>query len=115
VNVISILMLLASTSFAAGKVTCESYTVPAGDGCNVCHGEKCSDGECEWDNGATSCTLAGCGYLPVKKRINPCSPKLIASIHRCDEKGCDVLLPDGLKGKTTKWPVEFGKVSEVCR
>jgi hypothetical protein len=49
-------------------------------------------------------------------QMDACAPKLIGSIHRCDEKGCDVLLVDGTKGKTTKWPVEFAMVHpEVCQ
>lgn len=55
-------------------------------------------------------------YLDQAIRPRICSPKLIASIHRCDENGCEVLLPDGTKGKTKKWPVEFAKVHpEVCQ
>ena len=44
-----------------------------------------------------------------------CGPNLIASIHRCDAAGCLVLLPDGTKGMARKWPVEFAKMTEVCK
>ena len=58
-------------------------------------------------------------YSDGTKLVEPVrtsSPKLIGVIHRCDEVGCDVMLADGTKGKTTKWPVEFAKVHpEVCQ
>ena len=58
-------------------------------------------------------------YSDGTKLVEPvrnCSPKLIGVIHRCDANGCDVMLADGTKGKTTKWPVEFAKVHpEVCQ
>lgn len=52
-------------------IKCKGYTVPAGDGCNTCSGEKCTDGKVQWDSGARSCTLANC----IKTPTQPYDPK----------------------------------------
>jgi len=51
-------------------VLCKGYSVPAGDGCNTCHGRKCTDGKTQWDEGAYSCTLMSC-MRTVTQPYNP--------------------------------------------
>lgn len=52
-------------------IKCKTYTAPEGDGCNTCTGEKCTDGEVQWDSGARSCTLVNCMKTPTE----PYNPK----------------------------------------
>ncbi len=61
--------VISSASVSSGELTlsasqgverCKHISKPAGDGCNTCSAEVCTDGEKQWETGMTICTAMAC-------------------------------------------------------
>ena len=48
------------TILADSKEKCKTVSRPAGDGCNTCPTEICTDGTTQWETGASYFTLVAC-------------------------------------------------------
>lgn len=63
---------LTMASLGDSKEKCKTVSRPAGDGCNTCSTELCTDGTTQWETGTSSCTLMACvkryGEVPYDEK-----------------------------------------------
>ena len=63
--------LSGTASLENSKVKCKPIKIPAGDGCNTCSSELCTDGEKQWETGSMFCTAMACVHHYNEKTYNP--------------------------------------------
>lgn len=68
------ILLALGISVTPAKIICKTVSVPAGDGCNTCSFQRCTDGSEQWDENMLACTLVLCAK-DTRKNVKPHDPK----------------------------------------